>query len=231
MKSLIVVAALSILYIALLAGLLYTIKTDRRKLSFVVKTSLSLVFTIMALYLGGMWWGTAALIWGLMMSVGGDVALGAFYVSNGKEWSYFYLGMGEFVIAQIMYFYISCLYRDFYWQSLLMSLIITIGFFIMNRSIILKSRPAQASMAYSFAITALLFNSIFAIVLGAGNMFMVLFLIGILLFWVSDYVLFGIVFRREKYTLMQNYINKTTYFIGQLIIVMSLFFFKEALMM
>lgn len=231
MKSLIVVAALTILYIALLAGLLYTIKTDRRKLSFVVKTSLSLVFTIMALYLGGMWWGTAALIWGLMMSVGGDVALGAFYVSNGKEWSYFYLGMGEFVIAQIMYFYISCLYGDFYWQSLLMSLIITIGFFIMNRGIILKSRPAQASMAYSFAITAVLFNSIFAIVLGAGNMFMVLFLIGILLFWISDYVLFGIVFRREKYTLMQNYINKTTYFIGQLIIVMSLFFFKEALMM
>lgn len=231
MKSLVLVAALVVFYLILLAALLYTIKTNRRKLSFFVKTSLSLVFTIMAIYLGGIWWGTAALIWGLMMSVGGDVALGAFYVSDGKEWSYFYLGMGEFVVAQIMYFYISCLYGTFYWQSLFMALVITVGFFFMNKSIISKSRPAQASMLYSFAITAVLFNSIFCVILGPSSTFMILFLIGIFLFWISDYVLFGIVFRREKYTHMQNYINKTTYFIGQLIIVLSLLFFKDALML
>lgn len=224
-----VVSVMVASYVVLLAILLYTIKTDRRKTAVLVKTSISIIFTILAIHLGGVWWGTVALVCGLIFSVGGDIALGLFDMHSMKDWPYYYGGVAEFVIAQAFYFYVTCLYGQFYAPSLIISLIITVGFMIMNKDVIFKVRAAQVSMLYSFAITAVLFNSIFVIVLGPSSMFMIMFFLGILLFWISDYVLFGIVFRYEKYTHAQNYINKVSYFIGQLIIVLGLYFAASSL--
>lgn len=217
--------AMSIMYFALLGVMLYSVKVQNGKLGVIVKLILGLLFVVPVV--NALWtfpMGSRTMAYALSFCLVGDIFLGLFRYTLGIKWEYYKAGVLAFIGAQILYFIHTVQIGGFTVLAPIVATIGTVGFIYMNREFI-KTSAAWLSMCYSFALLLALTNIIFVMIFGSYSDTGLLFTIGMILFFISDYVLFYIVFDREHYKTYVDYINKSTYYIGQFIIMLSIVMF------
>lgn len=215
--------AVIVAFAILLMAFVTTMKnfTDERNL--VLKLLLTGSLIVIAIYLGAKndWKHCNYLIAGIIASLFGDLLLGLFRKSELSNWNYYLLGVVFFLVAQIMYLtHISMRSDTLPIVGFILAVIGVAGFMFLNKDIVFKNKYALYSMPYSLVLITTMFASIVCLFNGHLNLANGMFAVGIILFFVSDAVLFDLVFK--KYDLNKDYINKISYFVGQLLIVLSL---------
>ena len=128
------------------------------------------------------------------------------------------------MIGQIFYAEVTWRYGGFVYVSLAIALLMVLAMYYLEKDIIRNSKAAKFTLVYAFFVSLTMVNAVLCIIadlMPQYRPFMMLFTVGAVLFWISDGVLFGIVFDRPNYNVKLDYLNKSTYYIGQLLIALS----------
>ncbi len=213
---------LSVIYIVMLLAMLYSMSIGNNKAFLILKTALALLFiAIVAILSPRSSYDTVTLIVGMIFCAAGDILLGLFKYGDNKTWAYFDTGVIAFAVAQILYIAFTTVYGGFNIASVFVAVLFALAFTVVKKDVVMHSRHAQLSVIYAMLIITMVSNIIIIDIFSHPPLSALVFTAGAVLFAISDAVLYGIVFDREHYRLSQDYLNKSTYFVGQLLIAVS----------
>lgn len=218
-----IVLGLCAVFLILLLIFLYYFKDFEDPKGLILKMLLSTAFVAMALYAcRDNLWDSVYIIIGLILCWFGDYALARFRMTSLKEWNYFILGVTFFAVAQIFYIlHVSQHMGMFPFIALILAMVMTLGFVVLNRDTQSKSPVARYTVLYTFLMSASMTAALTAMFYNNFTTASIIYFVGMLLFFLSDAIIYGLVFK--KYDYKQDIFNKVFYFVGQLLIVVSLF--------
>lgn len=222
---------------------MYHVMTNKREAGFIYKGFTSFMFIITGVYGAYHYFTTPPLgpvillletkyiklltlvILGLISGLIGDLFLEIQYFYKPKREYIIHKGMIIFLIGHLFYIAAISIYTKFNYYSLLIGLIMTIIIYFGGK--IMKFEMGQLevmSYIYTFVIFCMVGASIFQAVELSFNAYSLSFMIGAILFGISDLFLAPIYFKGQKSNLFFT-LNLSTYYLGQLGIAFALFLF------
>ena len=228
---------LSLGIVTLFPFLYFRVK-EKRVIAVIIKGFLSLLFIITALVA----WLTSKnpsshfpifILIGLFFGLLGDIFLDIKYITTKKELFYTILGFFTFAFGHIFYTLglFVCLY-DYSASVLYLIIPIIITLLLMTATLLmekvskiryLKMKPFVIIYSLCLFFTTSIYMSA-AIQSGFSNMTLVIFAFGLISFAISDLILNNTYFAPGFNTPVFVITNHVTYYIGQFLIAVSLFF-------
>lgn len=231
---------LIILFVLLWSSFIYVVMRDKRLLGFYLKGLTSFGFVLVfafGLYLltirydSGMTFESKELLFGLLVFVGlvagviGDLFLELMHVDKTKDKNII-IGFGTtiFLIGHLFYISGMIVFAGFNYISLLIGLGMTGVVYIGSKMMKLKmGKLTVISYIYSFVIFTMIGLSIMTAITSGFTLPMTIFMIGAILFGISDLLLAPLYYGGvEKKSMV--FMNLATYYLGQLLIAMSIYF-------
>lgn len=222
------------LVITVVIALIFTIrrgtKTDAASLLLKAAASLCFIlFSIAGIYFSGAalcaLWITAGLVCGLI----GDIFLDLKFVYPQDEALHTFSGFGAFMLGHVFYLIFLFLNYGVTITNLLIGIAagILVGIVIFVTPKLMKLNYGKYRVISSVYAGLLVFVTVYALLLeitGGHTVPKLLFLIGIVLFLISDLILSQIYFGENKNTTGNKIMNHATYYIGQILIAASIWF-------
>lgn len=161
---------------------------------------------------------------GLVLGLIGDLFLEVQYFYQDKKIKQIKYGMIVFGFSHLFYLAAITEQVAFHYASLLIGLVMTLVTFLGAKTLKLDFGKLKLfSYAYSFVIFTMVGQSIFQAIGLNGNTYSVIFMVGAILFGISDLLLAPIYFRKDtpRFFVIANL---GTYYIGQALIALSVYF-------
>lgn len=212
----------------------FTIRRSRKKdvISLILKVVASMCFVMLGFYCA-LWADnfdtTGIVIIGLIFGMLGDIFLDLKYVDGPNSTAYTSAGFLAFIFGHI--FYITFLTSDYPWFRYGINIALIVG---IAGAVLIYVSPKLLKLDYGrFRLLSALYAGILIYVTTyAGvkafadtNTFTVMFFIGLLCFLASDLILSQIYFGKDKDTPLLGILNHSLYYIGQILIAASLYFY------
>lgn len=210
---------LALFYLIVLGILIYTRVKDKPKIGLICKSILGILFITMSLILvydkkfadlSGL-----LIIFALLCNAIGDIFLGLCKVDTENNNYYFYFAVIVIAMAQTAYLFVSVELTRFNLLSLPLALAAVLIMYIINNKKYKLSKQAIIGLLYSVVLTTATFNAALNISKSAGTKFFI-FACGMILYWVSDIILFVVKFAKKSKAL--DVTNKILYYAAQLVI-------------
>lgn len=219
------VITILIIYYLMLGSLIYSRWKDMHKLGLINKTVLGILFVTLSLLLASynriFYTFELLIVLGLFCNSIGDIFLGMCKIEKKNKDLYFYLALIIITISQIVYLFASIQLARFNLGSLVIALFIVILSYFMFNKVTNDKTKARFAFIYAYPLTIVMINSLINVVkISHSKLFM--FTIGVILYWLSDCILFIIKFKDNNRIL--DTINKLFYYTAQLIIAFSIIF-------
>ena len=162
---------------------------------------------------------------GLTASIFGDLFLAWRDVKNENETMALYSGFISFSIAQVFYILAIAFYFGFSWWSIVIGLGLALMVVLGERLLKLDFGKMRIMVAvYAVLLMTTLGSAIMAIALSGYSLFVLLVLLGAIMFAASDLILSFIYFRKDGGHPSLVYFNLATYYIAQILIASALMF-------
>ena len=162
---------------------------------------------------------------GLVCGLVGDVLLDLKMMYKEEDRKYFNLGVLSFSLGHVAYF--SALLSYFAsWIAIAISISIgiafAIGFNLSSKMMKLKTEDVKFQMAaYSFILA---FVTSFCMIGAINNSSLWISAIGLILFFISDFILSFIYFKDGDKNKTLVFLNHLAYYLGQILIALNIFF-------
>lgn len=222
------------LIVTAVIALIFTIRrgTKTDPVSLLLKTVSSLLFILFGIF--GVFFTQGSylalfIVSGLVCGLIGDVYLDLKFVYPKDEPLHTFTGFGAFMLGHCFYTLFLFLYYGIKVPHLLISIAagIVIGIAIFVTPKLMKLDYGRYRVISSIYAGLLVFVTVYALILeiAAGHSTSkLLFLIGIVLFLISDLILSQIYFGENKNTTGNKIMNHFTYYAGQILIAASIWF-------
>jgi uncharacterized membrane protein YhhN len=164
------------------------------------------------------------IILGLVSGLIGDLFLEVQYFFNEKRIFTINKGMIIFLIGHLLYIVGIINYTKFNYIALIIGLMMTVVVYIGGKLMDLKMGKLEVmTYIYTFVIFTMVGFSVLQAIDLSFNLYSLSFMIGAILFGISDLLLAPIYFKDEKSNVFVVS-NLATYYLGQLLIALSIFF-------
>lgn len=161
---------------------------------------------------------------GLIFGLVGDLFLEVQYFFESKKDIQIFYGMIVFFIGHVFYIVAMSILVDFNFLSILIglafTLIIVVGGHILKMEFGVLRIP---SYLYTFIIFTMVGQALFLVMSNQFNQLSICFLIGAVLFAISDLILAPIYFKNERRTSF-SILNLLTYYFAQLLLALTVLF-------
>lgn len=217
---------LAVIYCTNIIILIYSRRKQNHKLGLICKLILGVIFTLISIFVNydqTMSIIVIILITSLLFNAFGDIMLALERIDPPQKDFYFLVALSVIGLSQVTYFIFSILLGGFNPLTLLISALITFIIGIVNREKFKNSVKMKVVLLYTYLFTLLTVNSIYNVFINQSYEVLI-FGFGILLYWLSDLVLFRLKF--SKYTFGLDVVNKALYYSGQLTISFTFIFYK-----
>lgn len=208
-----------------------SVKTDA--VSLLLKAVASLCFILLG-FAGKMFGSSTSavtlfILAGLVCGLVGDIFLDLKFVYPQDETIHTFSGFGAFILGHLFYMLYLFLFMNVQTTLLLISIGVGIlaGILIYATPKLMKLDYGKYRLISSCYAALLVFVTVYALLLeiaGGHSLSRLLFGIGLVLFLISDLILSQIYFGANKNTTLNKALNHATYYAGQILIAMSVFF-------
>lgn len=222
------------LALAVISAAVFTIRraTKTDPVSLLLKTVASFCFILLGF--AGRMLGTSHplclfIIAGLVCGLIGDIFLDLKFVYPRDDTLHTFTGFGGFILGHI--FYMSFMFLAYgirpnaLWISAAAGAVVGLAIYLTPK--LMKLDYGRFRLISSLYAALLVFVTVYALMLevSAGHTpAKLLFFIGLVLFLISDLILSQIYFGRDKNTTLNKALNHATYYAGQILIAVSIFY-------
>lgn len=223
------------LILAIVFAAIFTVRrsTKTDAVSLLLKAVASLCFILLGF--AGIWFGASASYVCLLIPAGlvcgliGDIFLDLKFVYPQDETLHTFSGFGAFILGHLFYMLYLFLFTNVQTTLLLISIGVGIlaGILIYATPKLMKLDYGKYRLISACYAALLVFVTVYALLLeivGGHAISRLLFGIGLVLFLISDLILSQIYFGANKNTTLNKALNHATYYAGQILIAMSVFF-------
>lgn len=220
-----VLLTILIVYTVALAALLGTlIFKEKRVFFFPAKVSCSLLFLILGIYCevtGGIWRADLLIIAGFVFCFVGDVILGLFNMRKNKK--FFVSGTLFFLFGHIAFILATCMAVEPDVKELIIPILAELMLYVLlKKKNITMKKLIPVLYIYALFVSGFMARAI-SIFLFMGTRGALLLMIGSILFFISDTLIFFLYFVRDHRWSTHGW-NLATYYVGMALIGLSIFF-------
>ncbi len=222
------------LALAVVFAAIFTIRraTKTDTVSLLLKTVASLCFILLGF--AGRMLGTSHplclyIIAGLVCGLIGDIFLDLKFVYPQDDTLHTFTGFGGFILGHIFYMFFMFLAYGIrptaIWGSVAAGIVV--GFLIYVTPKLMKLDYGKFRLISSCYAALLVFVTVHALMLEittGHTLAKLLFFVGLVLFLISDLILSQIYFGQDKNTTLNKALNHATYYAGQILIALSIFY-------
>ncbi|WBW95667.1 lysoplasmalogenase family protein [Oceanirhabdus sp. W0125-5] len=219
------VIAIIFVYYLIIGSLIFSRWRYMHKFGLINKIILGMLFVTLSLLLsaknGAFYNFELFIILGLFCNSIGDIFLGMCKVEKRNSEFYFYIALVIITISQIVYLFASIQLESFNFESLFISIFFVILMYLIFNKIVKGTTRAKFALFYAYPLTIVVINSLINL-LSNSHSKLIIFSIGVTLYWLSDIILFVIKFKVQNR--IYDSINKVLYYTAQLLIAFSIIF-------